>query len=236
MLDNKTILVIVPARGGSKGIRFKNIRPVNGVPLVALVGKIVQQLPFVDRVVVSTDHPEIARVSKRAGLDVPFMRPEELSGDMVSDWDVLHHALLATEEIDKKIYDVIVMLQPTCPLRKPEHVTETVRKLIEGNYDAVWTISETDSKYHPLNQLVFENDELDYYDEKGAQLIARQQLTPVYHRNGAVYAITRECLLEQKTKKGKKTSAVIIKEPMISMDTLFDFELVEWLMKRNHSG
>jgi len=203
------------------------------VPLVALVGEVVAQLPFVDRAVVSTDHPEIARVAKESGLDAPFMRPEELSGDMVSDWDVLHHALLATEKIDKKQYDVIVMLQPTCPLRKPEHVTETVKKLVEGGYDSVWTVSETDSKYHPLKQLIFESGRLDYYDERAAQIIARQQLTPVYHRNGAAYAMTRQCLLEQKTKKGKKTSAVIIEGPMISMDTLFDFELVEWIMKRN---
>ena len=203
------------------------------MPLVALVGEVVAQLPFVDRAVVSTDHPEIARVAKESGLDAPFMRPEELSGDMVSDWDVLHHALLATEKIDKKQYDVIVMLQPTCPLRKPEHVTETVKKLVEGGYDSVWTVSETDSKYHPLKQLIFESGRLDYYDERAAQIIARQQLTPVYHRNGAAYAMTRQCLLEQKTKKGKKTSAVIIEGPMISMDTLFDFELVEWIMKRN---
>lgn len=230
MFNQKTILVIVPARGGSKGVKLKNIIPINGAPLVALVGEVVAQLPFVDRAVVSTDHPEISRVAKEAGLDVPFVRPEELSGAIVSDWDVLNHALLTTEEIDKKIYDVIVMLQPTCPLRKPKHVTETVKKLIEGNYDAVWTISETDSKNHPLKQLLFENNVLDYYDKCGSQIIARQQLTPVYHRNGATYAITRQCLLEQKSTKGKKTSAVIIKEAMISIDTLFDFELVEWIM------
>ena len=230
MLLEKKILVVVPARGGSKGVKLKNIRTINGTPLVALVGRIVKQLAFVDRAVVSTDHPEIARIVRDAGLDVPFMRPESLSGDMVSDWDVLYHALLTTEEIDGQVYDIIVMLQPTCPLRRPEHVTETVEKLIKGNFDAVWTVSETDSKNHPLKQLVFENDTLDYYDKRGAQIVARQQLTPVYHRNGAAYAITRECLVNQKSTKGRKTSAVLINELMVSIDTEFDFKLAEFLL------
>lgn len=231
MLSNKNILVVVPARGGSKGLKLKNIRPINGMPLVAMVGRVVQQLSFVDRAIVSTDHQEIAKISKEAGLDVPFFRPEHLSGDLISDWDVLYHALLSIEEIDQKQYDIIVMLQPTSPLRRPEHVEETVKKLLEGNYDAVWTISETDSKNHPLKQLILKNDILDYYATGGSQIIARQQLTPVFHRNGAAYAFTRDCLVNQKTIKGVKTSAVLIKENMVSIDTEFDFRFVEFLLE-----
>ncbi len=230
MFNNKKILAIVPARGGSKGVKLKNICHINRIPLVALVGKVVKQLEYIDRAIVSTDHPEIAKIAKKAGLDFPFMRPENISGDLVSDWDVLNHALLETERIDNKMYDVIVMLQPTSPLRKPEHVTSTVIKLIEGNYDAVWTVSETDSKSHPLKQLVFENDTLDYYDKRGRAVIARQQLTPVYHRNGVAYAITRECLTGQKSLKGNKTSALIIDSPMISIDTEYDFKLAEFIL------
>ena len=223
--------MVVPARGGSKGIKFKNIKPVNGVPLVALVGQIIKKLPFVDRAVVTTDNKEIASVAKKNDLEVPFYRPDSLSGDMISDCDVLQHALLSIEEIDNKHYDVIIMLQPTSPLRRQEHVIETVEKLIEGNFDAVWTISETDSKHHPLKQLTFNDDALDYYDKNGAVIIARQQLTPVYHRNGAAYAITRDCLLNKKSTKGQKTSAVVINEPMVSIDTEFDLKLVEFILK-----
>jgi len=236
MLKNKTILVIVPARGGSKGVKLKNIQPIMGVALVTLVGQVVQRLPYVDRAVVSTDHPEIARISQEAGLDVPFLRPEEISGDIISDWQVLHHALLATEAFDQKTYDIVVMLQPTCPLRKPEHVTDCVEKLIQEGCDAVWTVSETDSKSHPLKQLTFANDHLDYYDSRGAGIIARQQLTPVYHRNGAAYAITRECLVDQKSVKGKKTSGVIISEPLVSIDTYFDMEFCEFVIQKYYGG
>jgi len=233
MLYEKRILVIVPARGGSKGIKLKNIRSLNGVPLVALVGRVIQQLDYIDRAVVSTDHPEVARIAKESGLDVPFMRPESISGDIVSDWEVLHHALMATEEDDGKTYDIIIMLQPTSPFREPEHVTATVKKLIEGNFDSVWTISETDSKSHPSKQLILNGEIVEYYDpENGPKIVARQQLSPVYHVNGLVYAFTRDCLVNQRTKKGKKTSAVIIKETVVSIDTEYDFILAEFILDK----
>jgi len=234
MLYEKRILVIVPARGGSKGVKLKNIRPLNGIPLVALVGRIVKQLDYIDRAVVSTDHPDIARVARESGLDVPFMRPESISGDMVSDWDVLYHALVATEEDDGETYDIIIMLQPTSPFREPEHVTATVKKLIEGNFDSVWTISETDSKSHPSKQLILNGEIVEYYDpENGPKIVARQQLSPVYHVNGLAYAFNRECLVNQKTRKGKKTSAVVIKKTIVNIDTEFDFELAELMITQN---
>ena len=227
---------MVPARGGSKGIKLKNLQPLNGIPLVSIVGRVVQRLPWVDRAVVSTDHDEIAAAAQAEGLAAPFRRPEEISGDRIGDWDVLHHALLACEELDGCTYDVIVMLQPTSPFRRPEHVEETVHHLLDGAYDSVWTVSETDSKAHPLKQLVIKDDLLDYYDPEGAKIIARQQLKPVYHRNGVAYAITRQCLEEQKTIKGKRTSAVIITDPLVNIDTMDDLTYAEFLLDRGMPG
>ncbi len=232
MLKGQNILIVVPARGGSKGVKLKNIRRVNNVPLVAQVGNIVNQLPYVDRAVVSTDHPEIAEIAKQSGLDVPFMRPVELSGDVIADGDVLYHALAACEKIDSKKYDVIVMLQPTSPFRKPEHVTSAVEKLIKGGYDAVWTVSETDSKSHPLKQLTIQDHLLDYYDPAGANIIARQQLDPVYHRNGVAYAMTRDCIVRKKTIKGEKTSFVVIDDLLVNIDTEYDFKLAEFMLQQ----
>jgi len=230
MIDNKTILVVVPARGGSKGVKLKNLRPLNGVPLVALVGKVVRQLAYVDRAVVSTDHSEIARVAIDSGLEAPFMRPSEFSGDRIADWDVLNHALLSCEKSDNRTYDIIVMLQPTSPFRQPEHVTAAVTKLIEGGYDAVWTVSETDSKAHPLKQLIIREDRLDYYDPAGADIIARQQLKPMYHRNGVAYAITRDCILRQESIKGDNASFVVIDDVLVNIDTEMDFKLAEFIL------
>jgi CMP-N-acetylneuraminic acid synthetase len=232
MIKNKRILVVVPARGGSKGVKLKNIRPINGIPLVALVGRLVKQLPYVDRAVVSTDHPKIAEIAKESGLDAPFMRPQDLSGDIVADGPVLHHALLACEENDKRKYDVVVMLQPTSPFRRPEHVTAAVNKLIDGGYDAVWTVSETDSKAHPLKQLVIEKDNLDYYDSAAADIIARQQLKPVYHRNGIAYVMNRELIAERKQIKGEKTSYVVIDDLLVNIDTEFDLKFAEFIQQQ----
>ena len=226
-------LAVVPARGGSKGIPLKNLQPVGGIPMVARVGHICSKLDWLDRAVVSTDHDEIARVAEGSGLDVPFRRPESLSGDRIGDWDVLHHALMECERIDHAKYDIIVMLQPTSPLRRPEHVAATASMLIDGNWDAVWTISETDSKGHPLKQLnVHGTGELDYYDPEGGAVIARQQLTPVYHRNGIAYAITRDCLVNQKSVKGSRTGALVLDGHFVSIDTDWDIKLVDFIMAR----
>lgn len=237
MIDSKRVLAVVPARGGSQGIRLKNLRPVGGRPLVALAGDIACAVPEIDRRVVSTDHPDIARVAKEAGLDVPFFRPEAISGDRIGDYDVLLHALEATENVDGVQYDIVVMLQPTSPLRSAENVSRTIRMLVDGGWDSVWTVSATDSKTHPLKQLTLGVDgTLGYYDPRGAQIIARQQLTPVYHRNGVAYAITRECLTRQRTIKGAKSGALVIEGGNISIDTEDDIAMVEWVMQRRPAG
>lgn len=234
MIEGRRLLAVVPARGGSKGIPLKNLRPVLGVPLVARVGQVVAELDFVDRAVVSTDHEEIAAVAEAAGLAAPFRRPEALSGDRVGDLEVLSHALEETERLDGVAYDIVVMLQPTSPLRRAADVRRAVEMLVRGAWDAVWTVSETDSKAHPLKQLTVEagSGRLDYYDPAGRAIVARQQLAPVYHRNGIAYAISRRCLLEQATIMGARTGALVIERPTPSIDTEWDIELCELLMRR----
>lgn len=227
MRHGRRILVVVPARGGSKGVPLKNLRPVGGVPLVARVGQLVADLAWVDRAVVSTDHAAIADVARGAGLEVPFYRPPELSGDRVGDVEVLTHALREVEAQERDRYDVVVMLQPTSPLRRAAHVTGAVDALVTEGLDAVWTVSPTDPKYHPSKQLRLEGGRLAYWDPDGASVVARQQLSPLVHRNGAAYALTRECLLVHERLLGEATGALLIDEPMLSIDTQDDFARVE---------
>ncbi len=237
MFRDRRVLAVVPARGGSKGIPLKNLQPVGGVPLVARAGHIARACGFIDRAVVSTDHPEIARVAREAGLDQPFLRPESLSGDRIGDYEVLMHALEACEELDGCRYDIVLMLQPTSPSRTVAHVSDTLSMLLDGGFDAVWTMSETDAKQHPLKQHVIAADgALDYYDPAGAKIIARQQLKPVYHRNGIAYAITRECLTEQKTIKGRRTGALVISGYVVNIDTPFDLKLADFLFSEGLVG
>ena len=129
MIGNQRILAVCPARGGSKGIPLKNLVPFLGVPLVAVVGRLVSEIPMIDRAVVSTDHAEIARVARESGLDAPFMRPEEISGDQISDAQVLLHALEEMERIDGVVYDLVIMLQ------RPERAFVVGKPLTRGQLD-----------------------------------------------------------------------------------------------------
>ena len=233
MYMNKHILAVVPARGGSKGVPLKNIRPVRGVPLVAMAGLVLTAVDEVDRSVCSTDHEDIARVAQEAGIDVPFMRPVDISGDWIGDWDVLHHALIECEKLDGVTYDIILLVQPTSPLRRPAHIRDCIHKLVDGGFDAVWCVTPDDPKHHPLKALeVGDDDGLNYYDPRGRQVIARQQLNQLYFRNGACYAISRQCLEQQKSTRGENCGAVVVDEPMVSIDTLWDFELVEYILEK----
>lgn len=232
MIEGNRVLAVVPARGGSKGIPLKNLRTVGGQTLVGRAGAVAQKVPYIDRAVVSTDHSEIARAAEQAGLDAPFVRPTDLSGDRVADWDVLKHALTTIEEIDRTTYDIVLMLQPTSPSRTPEHIITTLKHLVEGEFDAVWTVSKTDPKFHPLKQLQITNSgELTYHDSRGSGIVARQQLGPVYHRNGIAYAIRRQCILDQGSIMGAKTGAVVIEEDVANIDTEADIQFAEFLLK-----
>jgi len=226
--NDKRILAVVPARGGSKGVPLKNLRKVCGRSLVAWVGEVIQHVTCLDRAVVSTDHEGIAREAEKSGIDAPFRRPVKLSGDRIGDVDVLQHALTTMETLDGVKYDVVVMLQPTSPSRRPEHIEEVITRLLDDNYDAVWSVSETDLKSHPLKQLVIEeNGQLRYYDPEGAEIIARQQLTPVYHRNGIVYVITRDSLLNGGVLLPENSSAIKIVGPVVNIDAEEDFVIAE---------
>ncbi len=236
MIAGRRVLAVVPARGGSKGLSLKNLRTVGGVPLVARVGHVLAALPEIDRAVVSTDHEEIARVAEGAGIAAPFRRPDALSGDRVGDVDVLVDAILQTEKADGLRYEIVLMLQPTSPMRRPEHVRACLAMLVAGDWDAVWTVSPTDSKAHPLKQLTVDDGRLGYHDPRGAEIVARQQLAPLYHRNGIAYALTRECLVEQRSLTGRDTGALVLDGHFVSIDTEWDIELTEFLLTRNGHG
>lgn len=230
MISGKRVLAVVPARGGSKGVKLKNLREIGGVSLVARAGHIAKSVPEIDRAVVSTDHEGIAHEAELAGLAAPFRRPESLSGDRISDLEVLLHALGEMETLDDVRYDIVLMLQPTSPSRTVDHIRKTLAHLVEGDFDAVWTVSETDGKSHPLKQLkLSESGALDLYDAAGAAIIARQQLSPVFHRNGIAYAIARECLIGKKSIMGDRCGAVIIDGPTINIDTEIDIKWAEFL-------
>lgn len=236
MYNGKRILAVVPARGGSKGIPLKNLRHIAGRSLVGWVGVVVKEVSTIDRVIVSTDHEEIAAEAERYGVEAPFRRPASLSGDRIGDREVLEHALREIENNDGVIYDIVVMLQPTSPLRRAEHIRAAIERLVDGGYEAVWSVTETDLKSHPLKQLVIdENGRLRYYDQRGSEIIARQQLTPVFHRNGIVYAVTRNCLLTARNLLPENSAALVVDDPVVNIDSEDDLASAVNYLERNEA-
>ena len=129
MIKGKTILAIVPARGGSKGIPLKNLQKVKGKTLIEYVANVIKNIKEIDKSIVSTDNKKISQISKLNGIEAPFLRPKNLSGDTISDLAVLKHALIKIEKIYRIKYDIILMLQPTSPLRTSNVVKECLYKL-----------------------------------------------------------------------------------------------------------
>ena len=173
---------------------------------------------------------KIIKTAKRSDLECIFKRPKNISGDRVSDHAVIKHALKAVEKKEKKKIDVILLIQPTSPLRKVKHIKDVIKNLVDKKLDSVWSISKIDLKYHPLKQLILKNNILSYYNKKGKDIIARQQLSSTFYRNGVVYAITRKLILKNKNLIGKKTGGYIINTPQLSIDSLKDLKLVNELI------
>lgn len=229
MFNGSRVLAIIPARGGSKGIPKKNIAPVAGKPLISYTTELTQNLPWLDATVVSTDSEEIAEVATQTpGVEV-IWRPEELSGDRIGDHPVLRHALLAQEEETGERYDVVLMLQPTSPLRTVNDVESCITTLQDGDWDAVWSVSITELTYHPKKQLALSPEgKLGFVIPGSHEIVARQELEPVFHRNGVCYAFTRDFLVNSdSTYSEAQTSAVVTPGAHISIDTPEDLAAVE---------
>ena len=229
MWRGKKILAIVPARGGSKGIKKKNIYPVCGRPLIQYTSEIIRECEWIDYAVVSTDDTQIGLLSE---LNFDFIRPKGLSGDQVGDFPVVEHALLAVEEKKQINFDLILFLQPTSPMRRSMDLEETLDKLIDGNFDSVMSVSETDTKGHPFKQFVIEGDEIRHWAKQGAAIVTRQELSKTYHKNGLVYAMTRECIIKQKTIFGRKHTHIVIERPVVNIDTTEDMKYFEFLLSK----
>ncbi len=222
------VLAVVPARGGSKGVPRKNLQKIGGLPMVARVKQVIERLDFIDRSIVSTDDPEIAAAS---GLDAPFTRPAAISVDLASAADVARHALETTEAIDNARYDVLLYLEPTAAIRKAKDIEACYRKLVTESLDAVWTVSPVNPSFHPLKLFELDGDRLQYYDPRGADIVARQQLAPVYRRNGVCYALTRSCATEHGF-MGPKTGAIITDDRYISVDSELDIAFVNFVLEK----
>ena len=187
------VLAIVPARGGSKGVPGKNVRKLAGRTLLDYTALAARDSGVIDRIVLSTDSDEIADAGKRAGLEVPFMRPADLAKDDTPMMPVIQHTV-DTLAADGWTTDVVVLLQPTSPLRRASHVRDAVTKLHETKADSVVTVVELPRHLSPDYVMRIEDGVLRPFLAEGARVTRRQDARPAYSRDGTVYACWRATL------------------------------------------
>lgn len=181
------VLGLVPARGGSKGVPGKNIRPLAGRPLLAYTADAARASGVIDRLVLSTDADPIAEAGRAAGLEVPFMRPPALAADETPMLDVVRHAVTTLVE-GGWVPEIVVLLQPTSPLRTARHVRDAVTLLRAGGADSVVTVVELPRHLSPDYVMRIEDGVLRPFLAEGLRITRRQDARPAYSRDGTVYA------------------------------------------------
>lgn len=233
MYNGNRILAIVPARSGSKGIADKNMSKLNDISLIGWAGKCLAELEWLDGKMLSTDSEVYATEGKKFGLDVPFLRPAELSNDTASAVDTMIHAVNVAEEYYNVEFDIIVLIEPTSPLRKSVDILKSIEMMLASGADSAVTVSRLNPKYHPSKVLTVDKDKLEFYDEKGKSVIGRQSLSVLYWRNGACYAIKKKVLFNQKRIINDNTIPVIIERTLINIDEPFELLLADFYSKNN---
>lgn len=239
----KNIVGIIPARSGSVGVFLKNIKLLNGKPLIEYTIEAAKSSKVLDRVIVSTDHDEIAGISKECGAEVPFKRPPDISEDVETEL-VLQHAVNYLEKEEQYPVDAIVLLQPTSPFRKSETIQKCIQKFCESpEIDSVITVNNIEG-FRPEWMLALDkqNKITPYntpFTEDGKPVIklaARQSFHTLYKQNGVVYVASRDLLMKKSLIIGFNAYAVITDEQeALDIDTHLDFLIAEAIMDRNNN-
>jgi CMP-N-acetylneuraminic acid synthetase len=229
------VYAVVPARGGSKGVLRKNLRPLGGHPLVAWAIAAGLQAARVERVVVSTEDDEIAEVARRYGADVPFLRPPELANDTATDLDFLTHAFRWFRDAEGRTPDLIVELRPTTPLRDPALVDEAVAAILGDpratSLRSVHELPEPPQKMMGISaeaylEGLFPHDPRpEYYN------LPRQAFPPAYHPNGYVDVVRSSVVLDEGVVHGARPLGFVTPR-VVEVDAVDDLELLEWQLER----
>ncbi|HEX5058466.1 MAG TPA: acylneuraminate cytidylyltransferase family protein [Kofleriaceae bacterium] len=228
------VVAIIPARGGSKGIKRKNLVPLAGKPLVAHSVQHALDAKLVDRVIVSTEDAEIAEAARAAGAEVPFLRPDELAGDLVLDWPVFEHALRWLEAHGDKP-EVVVHLRPTAPYRKAGWIDEAVELLrANPNADSVRSVSKVDQ--HPWRVFKIGDDgvldPLMKAEHPQPYLLRRQDLPPLYYYNCVIDVTRRSTILDKQSMTGDRMLAYVMNaNDVLDIDTPRDLAFARFVLE-----
>lgn len=232
MYENKSILALILARGGSKRLPGKNVKSLCGKPMIAWTIEAAKQSQYIDRVIVSTDSEEISTVSKTFGADVPFMRPAELASDTATSIDTVLHTVDWLKEHEKKQYDYLMLLQPTSPLRTTTHIDKAIIEFMTGGiFDSLISFCKWEKKtewMHAYNSEGFLESCLTLKEG-----FARDGELQLLMPNGAIYFTKTETFLKEKTFYTKKLRGYMMEaSDSADIDTEEDFKLASLLMEQ----
>lgn len=230
------VLGVILARGGSKGVPGKNIRPLNGKPLITYAIEAAKQSKLLNKFIISTDDNEIAKIAKENGAEAPFKRPAKLATDTAHTPDVILHAVEFLEKQGEK-YDLVVTLQPTSPLRNEKHIDEGIRKAIDTGVDSVVSVKDAFPPWW-LWKMDGEKASLVLDHEENPFNLERQQLPKTYQSNGAIYVTKVNFLKKTISLVNPENSSLIIMDEISSLDidTEIDFIIIENMLKNQKRG
>jgi CMP-N,N'-diacetyllegionaminic acid synthase len=222
------IVALVPARAGSKGIPGKNIKPLCGKPLLAYTAEVIRATHIFHRALLSTDVEDIAEVGRAFGLEVPFLRPNELAGDDAPTLAVIEHALDWLEK-DGTAVEIMVLLQPTQPLRDPADVAGAIRLLQQEECDSVVSVVALPSHMCPDYVMrIDEKGQLVNFLPEGASVMRRQDARPAYVRDGTVYAFRADTVRKYQSLYGPVCLPFVVDaQRSINIDSQADWEEAE---------
>ena len=227
------ILGITLARGGSKGVKKKNIKNLLGKPLIQYTIDEALKSEYLDEYIVSTDNEEIADIARSLGAEVPFLRPDHLSNDQASSSSALQHAVSFMEERESKQYDYIVELMCTNPLKVTSDIDSCIKKIIDTKADSVIAVHELEDHHPARIKMIIEDKIKDFIPEPNEA--RRQDLTPkAYIRSGSIYCMKRNYLMDSNLRYGGPNSRpyILPAKRAVNVDTEIDFILCENLMSQ----
>jgi CMP-N,N'-diacetyllegionaminic acid synthase len=230
MYKDKKILAVIPARSGSKGLPGKNIIPLSGKPLIAWSVDVAKKSKYIDKILLSTDCPEIASVGEKYGASVPFIRPAELAKDDSSSIDVLIHAVSSLKET----YDYLVLLEPTSPLRDVNDIDVALETLIFNakKVSSIVSVSRVESTHPAFNMRVKSDGLLEPYLSSDFKAPRRQEIEDLYFLDGTIYISNVDDLLLKKSFYHDKTMAYLVpKWKSFEIDDEIDMICCEALIK-----
>jgi CMP-N,N'-diacetyllegionaminic acid synthase len=218
------ILGIIPARGGSKGVPQKNIKNLNGKPLIWYTHQASKASKLLSRTIVSSEDKNILEVCNSLGMDVPFIRPQSLANDETPTIDVIFHALQKIENSREK-YDAVCLLQVTTPFRTPQLIDDAIRQFIKKKPDSLISVKRIPTEYSPMWAFKDDGNKLlsPFYNQKFLAT-RRQDLKSAYYRDGSVY-ITNSAVIKNMSMYGNTTSYILNENiNHVNIDTLSDWE------------